>query len=126
MSDIAAANAVIRDLYDRVGERIRAVREGRGVTQQQLADAAGLTRTSITNVEAGRQRTPLHVLLAISQALDVPLTGLLGDDLPALSVPLPADVERIRGSLLRLRKSLIDLREELDAVLRSLDGGAPR
>ncbi len=118
-TDIAAANAVIRQLYDRIGHHIRAVREQRGATQQDLADAAGLTRTSITNVEASRQRTPIHVLLAIAQALDVPLTALLGEQLPPLAAPLPAPA-------VRLRKSLLDLREELDAALRALDGGAPR
>jgi transcriptional regulator with XRE-family HTH domain len=120
VSDIAAANAVIRDLYDALGRRIQAAREERGVTQQQLADAAGLTRTSITNVEAGRQRTPLHVLVAISQALDARLLALLGEDeLPRLAVPLPPDVERVRGQLLALR-------EQLDVTLRALDGGGRR
>jgi transcriptional regulator with XRE-family HTH domain len=119
VSDIAAANAVIRDLYDALGRRIQAAREERGVTQQQLADAAGLTRTSITNVEAGRQRTPLHVLVAISQALDVPLLALLGDaDLPQLAAPVPPDVDRLRGQL-------VALREQLDVTLRALDGPGP-
>lgn len=118
--DLAAANAVIRDLYTRIGANVAKARQQRGVTQAQLAAAVGLTRPSVTNVEAGNQRTPLHVLLAISQTLEVPLADLIEGDLPVLAVPLPPDVQRVRDSLYALR-------DELDVTLRALAGrGRPR
>jgi transcriptional regulator with XRE-family HTH domain len=46
-------------------------------SQIQLADTIGLTRSSIANLEAGRQRPPVHVTLLIAQALDVPVDVLL-------------------------------------------------
>jgi transcriptional regulator with XRE-family HTH domain len=115
VSDLAAANAVIRDLYTRVGANIQRAREQRGITQAELGAAIGLTRPSVTNVEAGNQRTPLHMLIAIAQTLDLPFAALVDGDLPEFAMPLPPDVERIRASLKGLR-------DELDAALVALDG----
>ena len=38
-----------------LGPTLKAMRRMRKMTQQQLADSVGLTRTSITNIEAGKQ-----------------------------------------------------------------------
>lgn len=69
-------------LYRHVGERLRALREQqRGVrgrlTQGELASQVRLERTSITNIEKGVQKVPLHVLFRISEALGVAVTELL-------------------------------------------------
>jgi transcriptional regulator with XRE-family HTH domain len=55
--------------YSRVGKRIRDARRGRGLSQAELATAASLGRTSIANIEAGRQHVPLHKLQEIATAL---------------------------------------------------------
>ncbi|WP_305787839.1 helix-turn-helix domain-containing protein [Symbioplanes lichenis] len=57
--------------YIEVGKRIRDARNAARITQAELADAVGLTRTSITNLEAGRQRMPLHLFAAIARRLGV-------------------------------------------------------
>lgn len=59
--------------YKEVGRRIREARLRRKpkLTQQGLADLVSLTRTSITNVESGRQKFLLHTLADIAQALAV-------------------------------------------------------
>ena len=72
-------------LYPAVGARIRACREKAGLSQDALADAANLVRTSITNIESGRQRVQLHTLYAIAEALERRVSDLLptfdaGDD----------------------------------------------
>jgi transcriptional regulator with XRE-family HTH domain len=63
-----------------VGELIRAARGAARMTQAQLAEGANLTRSSIANIEAGRQRVPLHVFALIADALDVRPTRLLPED----------------------------------------------
>lgn len=67
--------------YAEVGRRVRAARErirdGARMTQQQLADAVGLKRVSITNLERGRQRVPAHALADIAVALGVAPGSLL-------------------------------------------------
>lgn len=56
-------------VYLAVGIRIRMIREALGIQQGELAKRAGYTRTSITNIEAGRQRAQLHQIEKVAVAL---------------------------------------------------------
>lgn len=56
-------------LYARVGKKIREVRAKRRITQEGLAGTIGLSRTSISNIEKGRQKILLHTLFDIAKAL---------------------------------------------------------
>lgn len=64
-------------LYEFLGKRIRKHRRDRGHTQEELAKLISLSRTSVTNIERGRQRLPLHQLLQVAEALDCELHDLL-------------------------------------------------
>ena len=65
-------------LYKQVGKRLKDVRENRTtMTQEQLANTVGLKRTSITNIESGLQRLPLHVLFRICDVMQVEAKELL-------------------------------------------------
>lgn len=63
--------------YEAIGQLIRAARLNAGLTQEALASQLGLTRTSITNIEVGRQRIQVHMLLDIAARLGVPPASLL-------------------------------------------------
>jgi len=67
-----------RDFYAAVGKRIAKARVGRA-TQDALAKKTALTRTSIINIEKGRQQILLHTLVDIAHALHVPITELIPD-----------------------------------------------
>ena len=60
-----------KTFYLEVGRRIRAARKEIGLTQESLASLASLTRTSITNIEKGRQKLLLHTLADVAAALKV-------------------------------------------------------
>lgn len=69
-------------LYKVLGERLRKLREtqdgARGrMTQAELAANVTLERTSITNIEKGGQKVPLHVLFRLCEVLKVPVAELL-------------------------------------------------
>lgn len=64
-------------MYPRVGARIRALRESRKVTQEHLGELIGLTRTSVVNIERGRQKIMLHSLYAVAEVLGVAVAELL-------------------------------------------------
>src|SRR5436190_13696447 len=63
--------------YEDVGCLIREERKGQKFTQERLADAASLSRVSITNIESGKQRVPLHTLVDIADVLNVPVERLI-------------------------------------------------
>lgn len=82
-------------LYPIVGERVRKLRTdpqlpGSRMTQAELAALVQLERTSITNIEKGTQKVPLHVLYRICEVLGASITAVL----PALSEVQNVDVDR--------------------------------
>lgn len=66
-------------LYELVGSKVRRERENLNprMSQACLAEKVGLTRASVVNIEAGRQKAPLHVLWQIAEALGTELPLLL-------------------------------------------------
>src|SRR6266702_2871930 len=70
-------DAGIEDFYAHMGEKVRSARVATGISQDVLAQRVGLTRSSIANLEAGRQRIALHLFVAICRALDKDVCELL-------------------------------------------------
>lgn len=73
-----------------IGQRVRQIRARRGISQQVLADRAGLTRSVIAKYETGiRPVDSRRTLLALADALGCTLGDLTGSDDridPAMSV----------------------------------------
>src|SRR4051812_27261478 len=66
-------------IYRSIGQRIREQRDRRSMTQADLAQAISLTRTSITNIEKGRQKLMIHTLFEVARVLGVSPQTLLPD-----------------------------------------------
>lgn len=64
-------------LYFVIGKRIKAAREKANLRQIDLAEKVGLTRTSIVNIEQGKQRIQLAEIYRVALALGLNLTDLL-------------------------------------------------
>ena len=64
-------------LYAEFGRLLRKCRQAAELTQDELAARVGLGRTSITNMEQGKQHVSLHVLYALGDALGVQPAELL-------------------------------------------------
>jgi transcriptional regulator with XRE-family HTH domain len=52
-----------------VGARVRLIRETLGMQQEELAKRVGVTRSSIANIEIGRQRMLLNTIEELARAL---------------------------------------------------------
>jgi transcriptional regulator with XRE-family HTH domain len=63
--------------YRQFGQLVAEFRRKKGISQEVLADGLGLSRTSITNIEKGRQPVQLHSLYLIARLLAVELKELL-------------------------------------------------
>lgn len=60
-----------------VGKNIRSIRESQNMSQEKLADGAGLHRTYIGLIERGQKNPTITTLYTISQALNVSIDILL-------------------------------------------------
>ena len=54
---------------DRIGHRIMALRKLAGLGQEQLSELAGLQRTHVSRIEAGKYAVTLETIQAIAEAL---------------------------------------------------------
>lgn len=93
-------------LYREIGRRIREARRRASLTQVELAQKAGLARTSITNIEMGNQQPTVHALWRIADAVQTPPCDLLPDwpgQHPDGDPSLPDDVPAAtRAALMRI------------------------
>ena len=65
-----------------IGGRVRHERQSRGWTLDQLAEAAGVSRRMVVNVEQGAANPSVGTLLRISDALGVGLPALVESPRP--------------------------------------------
>jgi molybdate-binding protein/DNA-binding XRE family transcriptional regulator len=75
------------------GARLRLARQARGLSQQQLAGVAGVTRQAVSAVESGHSDPSLRVALGLARALGMTIEELFGPgDLgdPVLAQPVAA------------------------------------
>lgn len=101
-------------LYKRIGSKLRQGREAFGITQDTVASAIGLTRTSVTNAESGVQRISLHTIYM--------WCGLLGLDIHDV---LPTMSEIVSGDTLAVVDNRIEeLQKQID-MLKQLRNGTP-
>lgn len=77
MGDVQPSPAIDRALTE-VGPRLKRLRAQRGVTLAALSEATGISKSTLSRLEAGQRRPSLELLLPISQAHQVPLDELVG------------------------------------------------
>ena len=68
------------DFWRDVGRRVQGVRKRFGVTQATLADAINVSRTSVVNLESGRQQMGLYKLYKAACLLGCRLREIIPDD----------------------------------------------
>ncbi|GAB2959992.1 helix-turn-helix domain-containing protein [Saccharothrix stipae] len=61
-----------------VGPRLRALRRARGATLADLAEATGISESTLSRLESGLRRPNLELLLPLARAHGVPLDELVG------------------------------------------------
>jgi transcriptional regulator with XRE-family HTH domain len=77
----SAEEAIALDGMQSLGKRIRSIREEKGMTQSGLAGAAGIGRVTEVRIESGEQSPRYENLIAIAQALGVPMSRLVSPDI---------------------------------------------
>jgi len=103
---VAAGPVDAQSLAQVLAENVRQLRGARGLTQAQLAKAAGVPRATWANLESGAANPTLHVLHAVAGALAVSIEELL-------SPPRAACVLHPRETLVSHRRGAVSIRHLL-------------
>ena len=61
------------------GTVVRKRREGSGLSQESLADFAGIHRTYVSSIELGKVRLGLDVAKKVADGLKIPLSELIAE-----------------------------------------------
>lgn len=69
----------MEEIYREFGRKLSELRKQASLTQDLLGARVEMSRTSIVNIEAGRQRVGLHLLYSLARALGVTPQDLLPD-----------------------------------------------
>jgi transcriptional regulator with XRE-family HTH domain len=70
----------LTNIVGRVGARLKHLRQARKLTQEQLAEAAGLSYKFVGEIERGVGNPTLTTLESLAAALQVGVTDLLSDE----------------------------------------------
>ncbi|MFI7641740.1 helix-turn-helix domain-containing protein [Nonomuraea sp. NPDC049400] len=70
--------AAVEAAVDGVGPRLRRVRAQRRMTLTGVAEATGISKSTLSRLENGQRRPTLELLLALSRTYRVPLDDLVG------------------------------------------------
>ncbi|HUW66252.1 MAG TPA: XRE family transcriptional regulator [Spirochaetia bacterium] len=76
----------ISELNRRIGEKLRALRTGRGLTLDQLAGLTGVSKPMLSQVERGETNPSVGTLWKIAVGLRLPFSTLMEDPLPEVTV----------------------------------------
>jgi putative molybdopterin biosynthesis protein len=110
------------------GAQLRLARQARGLSQQQLAGVAGVTRQAVSAVESGHCDPSLRVALALARALGMTVEELFGPGDPAdpvLARPVaPASGPGSRVVLATVGDTFVALPLHLDTAARVGFGAA--
>jgi molybdate-binding protein/DNA-binding XRE family transcriptional regulator len=110
------------------GARLRLARQARGLSQQQLAGVAGVTRQAVSAVESGHSDPSLRVALGLARALGMTVEDLFGPgDLgdPVLARPVaPVSAPGSRVALATVGDTFVALPLDADPAARLGFGAA--
>ena len=91
-----------------IGERLKQLRLQKGLTQEQLSERAGLQRSHISKIEAGKYAVTFETIQAIAEALG--MTVDIIDPKLADLAPMKKLTEPMTGSLgTALNKKVTDV-----------------
>lgn len=83
----------MNELNALLSRNLKLLRASRNMTQDKLAEAAGISKNYVAEIETGRKYPSALVYLSLSRALSVPPYYLLFDDREQTNPPIPEPPE---------------------------------
>jgi transcriptional regulator with XRE-family HTH domain len=118
------------DVLARLGKRLRALREERGLSQEAVGERAGFSGKYVSEIERGRRDPPFTTLASIVEdglgaALDATIESLAAKraaDAPDPEPPLPRNVRQLAREIVevepRQQRRVIELIRSALALAR--------
>jgi transcriptional regulator with XRE-family HTH domain len=102
-----------------VAKRIRSLRHRAGLSQEQVAEALGLTFQQVQKYENGTNRITSGRLVALAMLFKVPVAAFFGQDNRGADIIIDTQLDTaVRHQIVR---ALVDLQSpELESVLRDV------
>lgn len=99
-----------------VGKRIRAARVEKGLTQEELAERAGISPTHVSVLERGGNSIKLETFISMCCALDMSADDILQDLVPVSAIKQASDLTdllqgqptEVQRTALRIIRALIN------------------
>lgn len=92
-----------------VGQRIKAIRKDRKLTQVQLADKAKLSRSYLADIERDRYNPSLSTLESVAGALGVQVSAIVGEENLIKEEPTEYNVKEEKDIAKRMEEIRRDL-----------------
>ena len=105
-----------------LSDNIRAARKALKMSQDELADAIGANRVTISRYETGSYLPSVPALERLAQALNMTPAQLTGGAEPETPVPKTVEARIVSGGMDRLPK---ERREQILAVVRAMCSDHP-
>lgn len=99
---------LISDLHA-IGNRLLAIRRKRGMTQSQVAEAAGLSDRSYAEIERGSVNMRLETMLRICQVLNITPDEILTDNSSTIEERQAALWEQLSACCLKDRETALTI-----------------
>jgi transcriptional regulator with XRE-family HTH domain len=106
---------------EQIIERIRELREDRGIQKKTVAEALGVDPSAITRLESGQRGLAAAELATIADLLGVSTDELLRDDVAVMVLRADTGDEKVAAAM-EVVDSLVSTYRYLDAIA----GGPPR
>lgn len=90
----------------KIGSAIKEMRTRKGLTQQALADQAGITRAYLSQIEGNHKKPTLETVEKLSEAMEVPPQVLLF--LSLTEEDIPEDRRESYGQMYDIVKDMLE------------------
>ncbi len=86
------------DLTRRIAANVRALRQARGLSLDELAQASGVSRAGLSQIETCKTNPSLGVVWKIAVGFGIPFSDLLGESAAPVAVLRRADMAVLRST----------------------------
>ena len=103
-------------MINQVGERIRAIRESKKLTQANMAEELGMTTSAYSKIERNSINIPLNRLFQIAEILEINIADLFEEKIPSTPKTITNCSFATKDDIKALSKSIDGLSKKIELL----------